>query len=60
MLTPEEWGIVALSLRVGLVATAITLPVAFAIAWLLARSRVPGKLLIEAIIYLPLVVPPER
>jgi molybdate transport system permease protein len=57
-LTPEEWGIVALSLRVGLVATLAALPVAFAIAWLLARGRFPGKILIEAIVYLPLVVPP--
>jgi molybdate transport system permease protein len=45
-------------LRVGLVATLATLPVAFAIAWLLARGRFPGKILIEAIVYLPLVVPP--
>jgi molybdate transport system permease protein len=57
-LTPEEWGIVALSLRVGFVATLATLPVAFAIAWLLARGRFPGKILIEAVVYLPLVVPP--
>jgi molybdate transport system permease protein len=57
-LTPEEWEIVALSLRVGLAATLVTLPVAFAIAWLLARGRFPGKILIEAIVYLPLVVPP--
>jgi molybdate transport system permease protein len=57
-LTPEEWGIVALSLRVGFVATLAALPVAFAIAWLLARGRFPGKILIEAIVYLPLVVPP--
>lgn len=34
------------------------MPVAFAIAWLLARGRFPGKILIEAIVYLPLVVPP--
>jgi len=57
-LTPEEWGIVALSLRVGLVATLVALPIAFVIAWLLARGRFPGKILIEAIVYLPLVVPP--
>jgi molybdate transport system permease protein len=57
-LTPEEWGIVALSLRVGVVATLAALPIAFAIAWLLARGRFPGKILIEAIVYLPLVVPP--
>ncbi|HEX4693159.1 molybdate ABC transporter permease subunit [Sphingomonas sp.] len=57
-MTPAEWSVVLLSLKVGLVATLATLPVAFAIAWFLARSRIPGKILIEAIVYLPLVVPP--
>ena len=57
-MTPEEWGIVALSLKVGLVATLAMLPIAFALAWFLARAKVPGKILIEAIVYLPLVVPP--
>lgn len=57
-MSPEEWGIVALSLRVGLAATLAALPIAFAIAWLLARGRFPGKILVEAIVYLPLVVPP--
>ena len=36
-------GIVWLSLRVGLVATLATLPVAFALAFVLARARFPGK-----------------
>ena len=45
-------------MRVGLAATLVALPIAFAIAWLLARGRFPGKILIEAIVYLPLVVPP--
>ena len=58
MLTPEEWGIVALSLKVGGVAVAATLPVAFALAYLLARGRFPGKVLLDAAIHLPLVVPP--
>ena len=57
-MTHVEWGIVALSLKVGLVATLATLPVAFALAWFLARAKVRGKILIEAIVYLPLVVPP--
>ena len=47
-----------MSLKVGLVATLATLPVAFALAWFLARAQVRGKILIEAIVYLPLVVPP--
>ncbi|TCP67723.1 molybdate ABC transporter permease subunit [Sphingomonas sp. PP-CE-1G-424] len=53
-----EWGIVALSLKVGGVAMLVTLPVAFALAWLLARVRFPGKVIVDAAIHLPLVVPP--
>ncbi|CAN5457459.1 molybdate ABC transporter permease subunit [soil metagenome] len=58
MLTPEEWSIVCLSLKVSLVAVAATLPVAFLLAWLLARAKFPGKLLLDGIVHLPLVVPP--
>ncbi|HSI16866.1 MAG TPA: molybdate ABC transporter permease subunit [Sphingomonas sp.] len=58
MLSAEEWGIVGLSLKVGLVAMLATLPIAFALAYLLARGRFPGKLLVDAVIHLPLVVPP--
>ena len=58
MLTPDEWGIVALSLRVSLLAVAATLPIAFAIAWVLARGRFPGKILLDAVVHLPLVLPP--
>jgi molybdate transport system permease protein len=57
-LTPQEWTAVALSVRVALVATAVSLPFAIAIAWLLARKDFPGKALLNAIIYLPLVLPP--
>jgi molybdate transport system permease protein len=58
MLSPAEWTIVALSLKVGGVAMAAVLPLAFALAWLLARGRFPGKLLLDAFVHLPLVVPP--
>ena len=57
-LSPEEWEVVRLSLKVSGVAVAATLPVAFGLAWLLARGRFPGKLLIDGIIHLPLVLPP--
>ena len=57
-LTADEWAIVALSLRVSLVAVAATLPVAYALAWLLARRRFPGRILLDALVHLPLVVPP--
>jgi molybdate transport system permease protein len=58
MLTADEWAIVALSLKVGVAAVAVMLPIAFALAWLLARARFPGKLLLDAAVHLPLVVPP--
>ena len=59
MLTPEEWGIVALSLQ-GRASSrsSSTLPLAFALAWLLARGRFPGKVLLDALVHLPLVLPP--
>ena len=58
MPTPAEWEVVRLSLLVGGVATAALLPVAWAIAWLLARRRFPGRGLLDAAVHLPLVVPP--
>lgn len=57
-LSPEEWGIVALSLKVSAVAILAALPIAFALAWVLARLRFPGKILLDALVHLPLVVPP--
>lgn len=58
MLGAEEWDVVALSIRVGGVAMLATLPVAYAIAYLLARVRFPGRVLIDAVVHLPLVLPP--
>ncbi|GLT02854.1 molybdate ABC transporter permease [Sphingobium jiangsuense] len=58
MLTAEEWGIMLLSLKVSGVAIAGTLPIAFALAWLLARARFPGRFLLDGLVYLPLVLPP--
>lgn len=57
-MTAGEWAIVALSLKVSLAAVVVTLPIAYALAWLLARRRFPGKLLLDAVVHLPLVVPP--
>ena len=58
MLTSEEWTIVLLSIKVGMAAMACTLPVAFAIGWVLARLEFPGKTLLDAVVHLPLVLPP--
>lgn len=58
MLTAAEWAIVALSLRVSLVAAVASLPFAIAVAWLLSRSAIPGKGLLNLLVLLPLVLPP--
>ncbi len=58
MLSAEEWSIIALSLKVGGAAVLATMPIAFALAWVLARYRFPGRLLLDAIVHLPLVLPP--
>src|SRR2546430_15382094 len=47
-----------LSLRVALVATALTLVIGIPVALLLARRRFPGKNVLEAAVVLPLVLPP--
>jgi molybdate transport system permease protein len=57
-LTGDEWQIVELSLRVGLVSVLGVLPLAFALAWVLARLRFPGRVLLDALVHLPLVLPP--
>ena len=57
-LTAAEWTVIGLSLRVSLVAVVLTLPVAWLLAWLLARRRFPGRVLLDALVHLPLVVPP--
>lgn len=39
-------------------AVAVCLPLAFGLAWLLARGRFPGRILLDALVHLPLVLPP--
>ena len=58
MLSAEEWEIVQLSLKVSVTAIVLTLPVAFALAYLLGRARFPGKALVDGLVHLPLVLPP--
>ncbi len=58
LLSPEEWEALRLSLGVALRSVAMSLPVAVAIAWLLARRRFPGRTLFDAFVHLPLVLPP--
>jgi molybdate transport system permease protein len=57
-LAPEEWQAVALSLKVAVWATVLSLPPGIAIAWVLARCSFPGKQLVNGIVHLPLILPP--
>ena len=57
-LNPQEWTAVALSLRIALVATLVSLPFGIAVATLLARKEFWGKSLLDAVVHLPLVLPP--
>ena len=50
--------IAALSLKVSCWAVACSLPPGIACAWVLARCRFPGKILLDGLVHLPLVTPP--
>ena len=58
MISASEAQAIALSLKVGVVAVVASLPVAIAAAWLLARRDFAGKTLFDALVHLPLVLPP--
>jgi molybdate transport system permease protein len=57
-LSPQDWTAVALSLRIAAVSTLVALPFGVAIATLLARKSFWGKSLLDAVVHLPLVLPP--
>ena len=57
-LSPEELEALQLSLKGAFWAGAISLPFGIITAWCLARLEFPGKVLVDAIIHVPLVVPP--
>jgi molybdate transport system permease protein len=58
-MTDIDWFPLELSLRVALIATALVLVLGVAAAWVLERRRFPGSELLDALITLPLVLPPS-
>ena len=56
--SPAELAAITLSLKVACVAALASLPPGIAVAWLLARRRFPGQALLDALVHLPLVLPP--
>jgi len=58
MLSSDELGIILLSLKVALCSVAFSLPLAIVIAYVLARFDFAGKTMLDALVHLPLVLPP--
>ena len=57
-ISPAEWTAILLSLRVAVIATLVATPFGIALAWLLARRDFWGKSFLDAVVHLPLVLPP--
>jgi len=57
-MSAAEWSAILLSLRVAAVATVVSLPLGIAVAYGLARRRLPAPLAVEMLVQLPLVLPP--
>lgn len=57
-MSSDDWQILGLTLRTAALATALIVPPALAVAWVLARKRWPGKSFVETLVALPLVMPP--
>lgn len=57
-MTPAEVEALRLSLTIAAASVGLGLPFAIAIAWLLVRTRFPGRALLDALVHAPLVLPP--
>lgn len=58
MLSQEEYDVLYLSAKVAVFATLFCLPLAVTLAWYLARYDFKLKFLVEAVLQLPIVLPP--
>ena len=58
LLGPDELDALRLSLEVACRSVAFSLPLAVLAAWILTRARFPGRILFDAFVHLPLVLPP--
>ena len=54
----EIWWITLLTVAMAGAATLLILPVGLLLAWALTRGRFPGRVLLETVVSLPLVMPP--
>ena len=53
-----DLSVVVLTLQVAAVATAINLPVALAVSWLLVKKNIRGRFVLDLLVSLPLALPP--
>ncbi|HYC00215.1 MAG TPA: molybdate ABC transporter permease subunit [Candidatus Limnocylindrales bacterium] len=58
MLSELEWSAIRLSLSVALRSVVFSLPLAVIVSWILTRRRFRGRALLDALVHLPLVLPP--
>ena len=56
--TDAELDAIRLSLSVALRSVLVSLPFAVLVAWLLTRQRLRGRLILDVLVHLPLVLPP--
>lgn len=56
--SPDEWTAILLTLRVATVAALASLPIGLAVAYALARWDFRGKMVLNGIVHLPLILPP--
>jgi len=54
----ELLDILGLTVQIAVVGTAINLPIALGVSWLIVKRRIPGRLVFDALVSLPLAVPP--
>jgi molybdate transport system permease protein len=57
-LSREEWDVVFLTLDVAARSVVFGLPIAVLFAWLLVRGTFPGRPVLDAVLHLPMVLPP--
>ncbi len=58
MFSEQEWQAIFLSLQVATISAIVSVPFALALGWLLARKTFRGKIILEGLVQLPLVLPP--
>jgi molybdate transport system permease protein len=56
--TPADYSAILLSLKVAIVATLLSLPFAFAVAYLMTYRRFRGRVALDVAVNLPLTLPP--